>query len=180
MLTFYLSLVDTEEEKSKFEKIYYKYRNLMYYCAREILKDDQLAEDAVQEAFFKLTKYMKKMNDVECHKTKHFIVIIVECAAKDIYRREKKHTDISWEEIEKTYHFPAQENIAGLTEVEEAILKLPLTYRQIFLMKYVGGYSNKEIGEVLNLRQSTLRQRILRGKEILGKILEEMEVYMGE
>lgn len=179
MLTFYLSLVDTEEEKSKFEKLYYKYRNLMYYCAREILKDDRLAEDAVQEAFLRLTKYVKKIDDVECHKTKNFVVIIVECAAKDIYRKENKHRAISWEELEQTYHFPAQENITGLTQIEEAILKLPLTYRQIYLMKYVGGYSNKEIGEVLNIPQSTLRKRISRGKETLEKILEEMEVHIG-
>lgn len=180
MLSFYLTLVDTPEEKNKFEKLYYKYRNLMYYCAREILQDDRLAEDAVQEAFLRLTKYVKKINDIECHKTKHLVVIIVECAAKDIYRKEMRHRDLSWEELEQTYHFPEQEKMRGITPVEEAILSLPLTYRQIFIMKYVGGYSNKEIGEILNVRQSTLRQRILRGKKILEQILKEMEVHVGE
>lgn len=180
MLSFYLTLVDTPEEKNKFEKLYYKYRNLMYYCAREILQDERLAEDAVQEAFLRLTKYVKKINDIECHKTKHLVVIIVECAAKDIYRKEMRNRDLSWEELEQTYHFPEQEKMRELTPVEEAILSLPLTYRQIFIMKYVGGYSNKEIGEILNVRQSTLRQRILRGKKILEQILEEMEVHIGE
>lgn len=89
MLMMYLNLVDTPEEKSKFKQLYDKYRNLMFFCAKEILKDDGLAEDAVQEALIKLTKYLKKINEVECHKTKHFIVIIVESASKDIYRREK-------------------------------------------------------------------------------------------
>lgn len=182
MLMMCLSLVDTPEEKSKFKQLYDKYRNLMFFCAREILKDDGLAEDAVQEAFIKLTKYLKKINDIECNKTKHFIVIIVESTSKDIYRREKKQMNVSWEEIEENYHFPQMERVEAvseLTDVEKAIMKLPAIYRKIFRMKYVWGYSNSEIGEILNIRQSTLRQRIARGKVILQEILDEMEVYHG-
>lgn len=180
MLMMCLSLVDTPEEKSKFAQLYDKYRGLMFHCAREILKDDGLAEDAVQEAFIKLTKYLKKINDIECHKTQHFIVIIVESASKDIYRREKKQRAVSWEEIEGSFHFPQMERIEALselTDVEKGIMEMPATYRQIFRMKYVWGYSNKEIGDILNIRQSALRQRIARGKAILQEILDEMEVY---
>lgn len=57
MLLFYLSLLDTEEEKTKFERLYYEYRAVMKYKALEILKDEYLAEDAVHEAFIKLSLY---------------------------------------------------------------------------------------------------------------------------
>ena len=53
----YLCLLDTEEEKSKFEELYNQYRKLMYLCAKEILRDEQLAEDAVHEAFLKPVSY---------------------------------------------------------------------------------------------------------------------------
>lgn len=179
MLMICLNLVDTPEEKSKFTQLYDRYRGLMFYVAREILKDEGLAEDAVQEAFIRLAKHLKKINDIECNKTKHFIVIIVESASKDIWRREKRQAAVSWEEIEGSLYFPAKERVeelSGLTDVERAILELPLTYRQIFVMKYVWGYSNKEIGEVLGIRQGALRQRIARGKSLLQEILDEMEV----
>ena len=52
MMTLFLTLLDAKEEKSKFDKLYEKYRKLMHYVAKGILTDDQLAEDAVQEAFF--------------------------------------------------------------------------------------------------------------------------------
>lgn len=178
MLMLCLSLVDTPEEKNTFEKLYRKYKGLMYFCAKKILQDEGLAEEAVQEAFLKLLKYLKKINDVECHKTRHLIVIIVESTSKDIYRREKKNYHVSWEEFEDTYMFPSKKEISSLTEVEKAILELPYTYREIFRMKYVWGYSNKEIADILNIRESTLRQRLVRGKVILGEILEEMEVYI--
>ncbi len=89
MLVLYLSLLDGEDE-GKFERLYYKYRRLMFTCAKEILKDDVLAEDAVHEAFLRLTKYMKKIDEIECNKTFRFVVIVVESAAKDIYRKEKR------------------------------------------------------------------------------------------
>lgn len=183
MLMICLSLVDTPEEKSKFRQLYEKYRGLMFYCAREILQDDGLAEEAVQEAFIRLAKYLKKINDIECNKTKHFIVIIVESASKDIYRREKKQMAVSWEEIEGNLYFPAKERVeevSGLTAVEQAIMELPFTYREIFRMKYVWGYSNQEIGKIFGIRQGTLRQRIVRGKLLLQEILDEMGVDVCE
>ncbi len=179
MLMICLGLVDTPEEKNKLERLYEQYRGLMFHVAREILKDEGLAEDAVQEALIKLAKNLKKINEKECHKTKHFIVIIVESASKDIYRKEKKNMTVSWEEIEENYHFPLRERVEELSEltgVDRAILSLPATYRQIFRMKYKWGYSNKEIGKILGIRQSALRQRIARGKVILKDILDEMEV----
>ena len=167
MLMICLSLVDTPEEKSKFRQLYEKYQGLMFYCAREILRDIRLA------------KHLKKINDIDCNKTKHFIVIIVESASKDICRREKKQMAVSWEEIEGSLYFPARERVeemSGLTGVEQAIMELPLTYREIFCMRYVWGYSNQEIGKILGIRQGALRQRIVRGKLLLQKILDEMEV----
>ena len=47
MIALYLALVD-EEQKDKFEQVYYKYRNLLYYVAYEILQNERDAEDAVQ------------------------------------------------------------------------------------------------------------------------------------
>lgn len=51
MLALYISLLDTEEQISKFEHIYTKYRGLMFYTAKGVLQDSYLAEDAVHETF---------------------------------------------------------------------------------------------------------------------------------
>lgn len=51
MLQIYLTIIDDENDKSRFEELYERYARLMHYAAREILADDRLAEEAVQEAF---------------------------------------------------------------------------------------------------------------------------------
>lgn len=58
-------MLDTEEEKSKFEKIYFKYRQLMFKVANDILSDEYLAEDTVHKSFIKIMKHLDKINDIE-------------------------------------------------------------------------------------------------------------------
>ena len=49
MIALYLSLIDEELQKKKFEKVYYRYRNLMYYIAFQVLNNERDSEDSVQE-----------------------------------------------------------------------------------------------------------------------------------
>ena len=179
-MLFYLSLLETEEEQSKFRQLYEQYYRLMLYRAREILYDDQLAEDAVEEAFLKIIKNFNKIGDVKSNKTKHFIVIVVESAAKDIWRKEKKHHHESWEVLEERYCDQLAEQINEPTTIEKAILSLPLTYQQVFHLKYGLGYDNKEIARMLGIKEGTLRQRIARGKVLLQERLDEMGVADNE
>lgn len=48
MVALYLSLIDKQEEKNRFEELYYRYRNLMYYIAYQVLHQDRDSEDAVR------------------------------------------------------------------------------------------------------------------------------------
>ena len=56
MLSFYLTLVDGEEDKNKLERLYELYRLKMWYTANRILSDGFLAEDAVHDAFIGVAK----------------------------------------------------------------------------------------------------------------------------
>ena len=50
----YMQLIDIAEDRSKFERLYEQYKQLMFYTAFQILKRPQDAEDAVH-----LRKYFK-------------------------------------------------------------------------------------------------------------------------
>ena len=50
----YLQLIDTAEDRSKFERLYEQYKQLMFYTAFQILKRPQDAEDAVHHAFLSI------------------------------------------------------------------------------------------------------------------------------
>ena len=57
----YLQLIESEDDKFKFEKIYKKYRNLMFYVAFNLLGNEQDAEDAVHAAFLKVAENLQNL-----------------------------------------------------------------------------------------------------------------------
>ncbi len=84
MLSFYLTLIDTEAEKSKFEQLYLIYRQMMFFVAKQILEDSYLAEDAVHQAFLKIIDHFDKIGEIDCPKTRGFIVTIVQNQSIDL------------------------------------------------------------------------------------------------
>ena len=66
MLQIFLAMLETDEEKERFEQFYYKYRKLMLYTAYGILNDSGRAEHAVQEAFIRCAKNFQKISDIFC------------------------------------------------------------------------------------------------------------------
>lgn len=59
MLMLYLEMLETPEEKVRFEEIYQNYRNKMFHMADHILHNDQDAEDAVHNAFLRICALLK-------------------------------------------------------------------------------------------------------------------------
>ena len=67
MLLFLLAMLETTEEKQKFAELYEANRDRMFSVAKGILRDNHLAEDAVQQAFLRLIRYPKKIESFSCN-----------------------------------------------------------------------------------------------------------------
>ena len=177
-MLIYLSLLDSEEEISKFELIYSTYKKQMYYTANNILKDSHLAEDAVHNAFLRIINNLEKIEDINSHKTKGLIVIIVKNVSIDIYRKNKKERDntIFIDDLDDINGYD-EINKNDLGDLEIAISKLPENYKQVFLLKFSHELTDNEISEILDIKPDNVRKRISRGREKLKNILKKMEVY---
>ena len=90
----YLQLIDTAEDRSKFEQLYEQYKQLMFYTAFQILKRPQDAEDAVHLAFLSIAENISRISDLDCPKTRAYIVTIVERKAIDMLRAERRHPSV--------------------------------------------------------------------------------------
>lgn len=171
MMFSYSAIIDEPKQITKFEQLYRKYRILMLHRAREILRDDYWAEDAVSEAFMKIAKSIQKIYDVDSAETRHFVLIITERTAINLYHKLNKNTEISLEEVLEE---PAYENASQLlSPLAAAIVKLPANYRQVILLKFSEGYSNREIADMLDYSVSKVEKLISRGKKKLRHYLGE-------
>jgi len=165
----FLALIDSENDRDKFSLVYEKYRNLMFYVARQILKNEQDAEDAVQEAFFSIAKNIGKISDPDSTKTKSFVVIITERKAIDILRKRRDMESIELDEELSGYEV----NYDGEDLLVRFILELPARYREIIILKYYMGYDLKEIARILGIQLNNARQIDQRAKAKLRALCEE-------
>lgn len=171
-MMIYLQMIETPEEKSKFEQIYLEYRGLMFHVAYEILHNEQDAEDAVHQAFVKIAENIKKIDNPVCPKTHGYVVTIVENKAIDQYRKLQKHQTVELiDEIQDTV--PHYEGDNALTD---CILKLPARYREMILLRYHHGYSVREIASMIGLSLPAAIKLDQRAKNKLKKLCEEAGV----
>ncbi len=171
-LIFYLSLIEQDDDKEKFEQLYQNYLKLALYRAREFLPNEQLAEDAVSIAFLKIAQNIHKIDEVISPQTKALIMRVVERSAINLYKTENRHQSRKTilEEAEEIEAEPVQDHYLA-----DLILELPEQYRSVILLKYAENYKSKEIAELLGYTVSKVDQLASRGKKLLEKKLAEGE-----
>jgi len=167
-MLIYLQMIETEEDKVKFEQIYETYRDLMFHVASQILRNDHDAEDAVHQAFISIIQNLDKISRAECLKTRGYVVITVERKALDIIRANKRYTDLN------------EKNLSGLeiplpgdSRLADALATLPARYREILLLRYDYGYTQKELCKILDLSGPAVQKLLWRAKKALSDALEK-------
>ena len=168
MLAIYLSMIDNEDDKSKFESVYLKYKSLMLNRAYDILKDSGLAEDAVHNAFLSILKNLSKIDDVDSKATKGYVLVITENAAKKIYNQEHKIITSNFKGDESD--ISAEENFEkknAVQTVKKHIESLPEIYISVMTLKFFNDLDDKEIASALAISVATVRKRIMRGRKLL-------------
>jgi len=168
-MLIYLQLIETDEDKTKFEKVYETYCGLMFHTAFKLLSQKQDAEDAVHHAFVKIAENITKISEPVCPKTRAFVVTIVENRAIDILRSRNRHQEIPLDTM--VYGIPVQAEEGDI--LSELILKLSAKQRQVIWLKYYHGYSLREIASMLNMSLAAAIKTDQRAREKLESMYEK-------
>ena len=178
-MLIYLQMLDTPEERAKFETLYYAYRRTMLHIAMQILKDHQLAEDAVQEAFLRLVKNFSKVGQINCPRTRMFTVIIVRNISLTMLAKREEENILESPEAMIPIEYDLEEDVLDRIAYEEvlsAIQKLPVIYRDILYLPCVEEYKLTEMSKLLGIEAETVKKRAQRGrKKLLDQLTKEHE-----
>ena len=176
MLGLYLELIDEPQEQEAFTRLYLKYRKLMHYAARNILRNDMLAEEAVQEAFIRIAKNFSKVGEVDSAATKRFVVVIAENAAKTIWKKEYKNNNISLDvdddQSEALFNGNVTDEGFERDYIVDEILELPKMQRDTLYLYALYGYSYKEVANLLGISEAAVRKNVQRGRKTLATKLQ--------
>ena len=171
----------TEAEREKFERVYEKWRRLMLHKALGILRDAQLAEDAVSEAFLRIYKNLEKIDDPESGRCASFVVTITKNVALTMYAKGQR---TAFEPMEERQADPFDLEQFTLSEISseriyDLINALSEELRGVFLLKYGHGLSHREIADTLKISENNVTVRMHRARKKLAALLRE-EGYVHE
>ena len=167
MLMIYLQMLDTPEEKAKFEEVYLAYRGMMFNIANGILQNEKDAEDAVHNAFLWIIKNFSKFFEKPCENLAPLNAIIVRNESITIARKRSRLVLMDdWGDFEDT---AAEASNYG--ELVEIFNQLPQTYRAVMEMKLVLGFTDGEIADRLGLTKTAVSTRANRGRQLLREIV---------
>ena len=168
MLAFFLAVLESEADRQKFTEIYEQYHGLVEKTAIRILKNQQDAEDAVQNTFVQIIRHFEKACEIDCKNLPFWIISIVKNESLMILRKKERVAALEvWDNI------PVDaESVSDYNELVQLFSKLPETYRATLEMRFLLDYSGKEIAQKLGLSESAVNTRISRGRTLLKEIVE--------
>lgn len=173
-------MVDAEKELieaaragdlNSFGKLCEDYYAPLAAVAYSVLRDHQLAEDAVQEAFARGLVNLRRLN--EPGKFAPWLARICRNVAIDMVRNRPPHVirneDLSVAPDQK-------EDEATKQTIREAVDRLPTSLREVVILRYYNDCSYEQISAVLGLSKMTINGRLTRAKRKLAKHLRRKGV----
>jgi len=172
-----IALIARSDEQALAE-LYDRFGRVAYGLARRILRDEALAEDAVQDAF--LTAWRRADTFMpERSKASTWLLTLVHRRAVDLVRREERRRA---EPIDESTEIPTDttaEDVAWLRfereRVQAALRQLPDQQREALELAYYGGFTQSELAERLGQPVGTIKSRMFSGLGRLRDLLAEPE-----
>ncbi len=160
-------------------KLYKQYCDGMYCVAMRFLKNEDDAEDVLQEAFVKAFQKIEQFKGEVTFGAWLKRIVINKCL-DHIKSRKEKYLELQ----ENTLHIVEDDNwqveeSISIETVKKAMEQLPEKYRFVVQLFLVEGYDHSEISEILKLEQTTCRTRLLRGKAQLKELLKSKSYVTG-
>jgi RNA polymerase sigma-70 factor (ECF subfamily) len=163
-------------DEAAVEALYNRYGGACFSLARRILDDAQLAEDVVQQVFLAL--WQGSGFDPSRGAVSTWLLSVTHHKAVDMVRREsRRRTRLAGEQVlletAASGPGPADEAWASLRaeRTRDGLRGLPAEQREVLLLAYYGGYTQREIAKMTGLPLGTVKSRTLTAMRKLREVL---------
>ncbi len=163
-------------DEAALAELYDRIGGVAYRLAYRILRDESLAEDAVQEAFLVLWRTAAASFVAERAKASTWLLTLVHRRAVDLVRREERRRTEPLESAAEPVDESAESDAwAGLERerIQNALSRLPDQQREAIELAYYGGFTQSELAERLGQPLGTIKSRMFSGLARLRELLDE-------
>nr|WP_249365706.1 RNA polymerase sigma factor [Cytobacillus citreus] len=158
------------------------YNKRLFHVAYGITRDYYLAQDVVQETLIKA--YLKIDTIQEKEKIGAWLSAIATRTAIDFIRKERKtnenleaYTDLDNAQVRMNQNVEEEVEINLLNEkINDCINSLSTDQKKVFMLKIRHGLKEREIAELLELNQNTVKTKLYRVRKYLKEMLLEKDL----
>jgi RNA polymerase sigma-70 factor, ECF subfamily len=162
-------------DEAAFHRVYVAYRQRVYTYCLYFMSDEALAKDAFQEVFIKIHTSRGQLREPKALTT--WLLTVTRSVCLSILRSRSRQPDIlSLDEstgnleIERTAIVPPESRLDE-DDLRWALSKLPLKYREAFMLREFEGYEYTEIAKLVGTSIPNIQVRLTRAKSMLREIL---------
>ena len=165
-------------DERAFEELVGLYRERLYRVAWRILRDDESAEDAAQEAFIKVYRHIARFEERSSLYTWMYRItvnIALNKLKRDKFRQMVPLGDMIQRDTSPRSD-PARMAMGSevVERVKAAVKTLPDKQRAVFTLKFYEGLSHKEIAEVVGCSEGTSKANYFHAIRKLRKQLGDL------
>lgn len=163
-----------------FELLMRRYNERLYRAARSIVRDEQEAEDVMQQAYVNAFAHLRQFNGSAQFSTWLMRIAINEALARvrrrslyEVFDDDASNAEplMSSNPVENPERQAFAAELRGL--LEAAIDTLPDGMREVFVLRDVEGLSTSEVAETLGVSEDVVKTRLSRGRSALRHVLLE-------
>jgi len=163
-------------EQAALGELYDRYGRAAYGLALRVLRDESLAEDAVQDAFLSVWRTASRFVP-ERGTASTWILTLVHRRAVDVVRREQRRRTDPLERAPEPISGGGVEEEAWVRlqreRVQAALSQLPDQQREALELAYYGGFTQSELAERLGQPIGTIKSRMFAGLARLRELLAD-------
>ena len=164
-------------EEDALAALYDRLGRTAYGLALRVVRDPELAEDVVQEAFLSLWRSAGRFVP-ERSRAGTWLLTLVHRRAVDLVRREERRRADPIETAPEAADAAAEEAPWLRLErerVQAALASLPDAQREAIELAYYGGFTQAELADRLGQPLGTIKSRMFAGLARLGELLRDTE-----
>lgn len=151
----------------------------LYKIAKTRINNNEDIYDAIQETMIIAFRSIKKLKKTESFKP--WIIKILINTTNNIYIKASKNNIISLEKVEdySSLNCTDYDRVETILDFNFLLKNFKYEDRIIIILYYVEKFTDKEIGEILKLKENTVKTKRTRIKEHIKEILKEggQELY---
>ena len=158
------------------KELYNRYSPKMLSVCYRFAHNREDAEDMLQEGFIKIFSQMHTFGNRGAFEGWIRRIIVHTCI--NILKKNKKFNE-SVDIIHATSAMIREDSIPSIVQAKqivECIRMLPIGYRTVLNLYAIEGYSHREIGDMLDIEESTSRSQYTRAKAMLEEILVRKKI----